>query len=76
MEEDMSSIILRKVIKSIHSGDPITNEELSLAIEDLSYLERIFGDINIPSMPEYNVFAKAIRSELTTLNRYKESRII
>lgn len=67
---------VRNCLQKLHKGDAISDEDLSDAILYLEDVIYIFEDIGIPSMPEYDVFAKALKNDLNCLVSFMEGRDI
>lgn len=61
-------------LHKLHDGEAITDVALDDTMCYLGGVLNIFEDCNIPSMPEYNVFAKALRRDIMTLEGFKRSR--
>lgn len=62
------------VLMKLHDGDAINDEELDETITCLTAILEVFTGLRIPSMPEYDVFSKALRKDCQALVDFKFSR--
>ena len=66
--------VVAKTLIDLHNGDSISDEALNETIAKLEEIQIIFEGINIKSMPEYEVFSKALRKDLIQLEGFVFAR--